>query len=114
MSPNLARLAIKLSLSSTLIYLPALLSGLQFHTAGQLVIQSTPHQGASIYINQKLTSQQTNATFVVSPGTYWVAVTGGPDNLNCGGDSGKASVTAGGTLTLTCAKGSSQFEVQRQ
>jgi len=69
---------------------------------GRLVIQSAPHAGANIFINQKPTSRQTNSTFVVSQGTYWVAVTGGPDHLNCSGDGGKAQITAGSTVTLTC------------
>jgi PEGA domain len=51
---------------------------------GKLVIRSEP-TGATIAINGKATGQQTDATFVVSPGTYKVSV-GGPDGKsNCVG-----------------------------
>jgi hypothetical protein len=104
MRKNLFRLVVKLSLGWTFIHSPALLLGLQLHTVGKLVIKSAPSGGASIFIDQKPTNQQTDFTFAVSPGTYWVAVTGGPDHLNCGGDSGKVVVTSGSVVTLTCTK----------
>jgi PEGA domain len=100
--PNRILLALELPLCSMLIRPPALLLQSPGFTTGKLVIQSSPHTGANIFIDQNATGRQTNATFVVSTGTHWVAVTGGQDNLNCGGDTGKVQITSGGVLTLTC------------
>ena len=102
MSPKLSRLAVRLSLCSAVILPPALIAQFKGFGTGKLVIQSAPHTGASIFINNNATNRQTNSTFVVSQGTYWVAVTGGPDHLNCGGESGKATITPGSVVTLTC------------
>jgi hypothetical protein len=104
MNPSLIRLAIKLALCSAFVPLPTLRLWFQIHSVGKLVVQSTPHQGAAIFVNNTATNQETNTTFVLSPGTYWVAVTGGPDNLKCGGDSGEAVITPGSVVTLTCTK----------
>lgn len=109
MARSLFRLAIKLTLCSAFVHLPALLLGLQLHTVGKLVINSAPSTGASIFINQNPSNQQTNFTFALTPGTYWVAVTGGPDDLKCGGPSGQAVITPGSVVTLTCNKGSNAF-----
>jgi len=104
MNPLLIRLAIKLSLSWALVPRPAPLLWFQLHSVGKLVVQSAPHTGANVFINRKPTNQKTNSTFVVSPGTYWVAVTGGPDELSCGGPGGKAEIAPGGVVTLICTK----------
>lgn len=103
MSASLIRRAIELSLCWTFISLAAVFAQAPGFNGGRLVIQSTPHTGATIFINQKPVNRQTNFTFVVSAGTYWVAVTGGPDNLNCGGDRGKAQITQGNVVVLTCS-----------
>jgi PEGA domain len=70
---------------------------------GRLVINSDP-QGAHILINDRQMQQTTDFTYVVGPGTYKVAVTGGSGNLNCAQKS--VQVTSGNTATVTCtAKG---------
>jgi len=103
MPTSLLRAAIRVALCLTSVHLPALLLGLQLHTVGKLVVKSAPDEGASNFISTKEpTNQLTDFTFAVSPGTYWVAVTGGPGHLNCGGDSGKVEVTSGGVVTITC------------
>jgi hypothetical protein len=102
MRARIIRRAIELFLCWTFISLSAVLSQAPGFNGGRLVIQSTPHTGANIFINKKATNRQTNSTFVVSPGTYWVAVTGGPDHLNCGGDGGEAQITSGSVISLTC------------
>jgi hypothetical protein len=102
MRKSLIHIAANFFVYSSFVHLPAVLFGFQLHTVGHLVVQSTPHQGANIYINQQATGQTTNATFGLSPGTYWVAVTGGPDGLNCSGAGGKAVIASNSTVTLTC------------
>jgi len=94
--------AIELFLCWTFTSLSAVLAQAPGFNGSRLAIQSAPHTGANIFINQKSTNRQTNSTFVVSPGTYWVAVTGGPDHLNCGGDGGEVQITSGSVVTLTC------------
>lgn len=103
MSASTRQRAIELFVCWTSISLSAVLAQAPGFNGGKLVIQSTPHTGANIFINQKSTNRQTNSTFVVSQGTYWVAVTGGPDHLNCGGDAGKVQISSGSVVTLTCA-----------
>jgi len=93
---------IELFLCWTFISLSAALSQAPGFNGGRLVIQSAPHTGANIFIGKKPTNRQTNSAFVVGQGTYWVAVTGGPDNLNCGGDDGKVQIASGSVVTLTC------------
>jgi len=102
MSVSLMQRAIELFLCLTFMSPSAALLQAPGFNGGRLVIQSAPHTGANIFINQKPTSRQTNSAFMVSPGTYWVAVTGGPDNLNCGGDAGKVEISSGSIVTLTC------------
>jgi len=102
MSTGILQRAIELFLCWTFIGSSAMLLQSPGFNGGKLVIQSTPHTGANIYINRKATNRQTDSSFVVSSGTYWVAVTGGPDNLNCGGDGGKAQIIAGSIVTLIC------------
>jgi len=104
MSASTKQRAIELFLCWTLVGLSAVLPQAPGFNGGRLAVQSTPHTGANIFINQKPTNRQTNSTFVVSPGTYYVAVTGGPDHLNCGGDAGKVQITSGSVVTLTCNK----------
>lgn len=102
MSASNMQRAIELFLCGTFIYLSAALSQAPGFNGGRLVIQSAPHTGANIFINKQSTNRQTNSTFVVSAGAYWVAVTGGPDHLNCGGDDGKAQIASGSVVTLIC------------
>jgi hypothetical protein len=65
--------------------------------SAKLVILSEPG-GASITINGKPMNSKTNATFVVSPGTYQVSVAAGA--LVCAET--KLTVVGGQTLTKTC------------
>ncbi len=67
---------------------------------GKLTIESAP-KGAAIYVNGSRMGQPTDATFVVSAGTYKVSVTGGAGNLNCAVKS--VSVTAGATTEVYCS-----------
>lgn len=62
------------------LLLPAGLPSQTPQKTGKLIVTSTP-QGATIMINGKKAGQPTDATFVVSAGTYRVSVTAG--NLNC-------------------------------
>jgi hypothetical protein len=102
MSVSNKQRSIELLLCCTFLSLSAARSQAPGFNGGRLVIQSAPHAGANIFINSKPTNRQTNSTFVVGLGVYWVAVTGGPDRLNCGGDDGKAQIAAGSVVTLTC------------
>lgn len=65
--------------------------------SGKLVILSEP-VGAIVTINQQAMRSKTNATFVVSPGTYAVSVAAGA--LVC--PEIKLTVVGGETLTRTC------------
>lgn len=67
---------------------------------GRLVISSNPG-GAIVTINGERMTQPTNATFVVSPGTYTVTVTSATSNLNCPGIS--LNVSGGQTVSRTCS-----------
>lgn len=66
---------------------------------GKLTVSSTP-KGAAIFVNGQQMGQTTDATFVISPGTYKVSVSGGAGNLNCPVKS--VQVTAGGSTALSC------------
>lgn len=66
---------------------------------GKLTISSTP-KGAAIFVNGQQMGQTTDATFVISPGTFKVSVSGGGGNLNCPVKS--VQVTAGGLTELSC------------
>ena len=66
---------------------------------GKLTVSSTP-KGAAIFVNGQRMGQTTDATFVISPGAYKVAVNGGTGNLNC--PVKQVQVTAGGSATLSC------------
>ena len=66
---------------------------------GYLVINSEP-TGATVTINGKITNQPTNATFVVSPGTYTVSVAGRGGKPNCPGIA--ITVSSGQTVTRVC------------
>lgn len=68
---------------------------------GKLVIKSTP-QGATITINGQTMNQQTDATFVVSPGNYKVSVTGGVGNLNCPVPEKDVQVPPSSQATVLC------------
>ena len=65
--------------------------------SGKLVILSEP-TGATVTINGKKMGSITNATFVVSPGTYTVSVAAGA--LVC--PSVSLTVSGGQTITRTC------------
>ena len=66
---------------------------------GKLTVSSTP-KGAAIFVNGQRMGQTTDATFVISPGTYKVSVSGGAGNLNCPVKS--VQVTVGGLEELSC------------
>ena len=66
---------------------------------GKLTVSSTP-KGAAIFVNGKQMAQSTDASFVISPGTYKVSVSGGAGNLNCPVKS--VQVIAGGSTALSC------------
>ena len=66
---------------------------------GKLTVTSTP-KGAAIFVNGKQMGQSTDASFVISPGTYKVSVSGGAGNLNCAVKS--VQVTAGGSIEVNC------------
>jgi len=66
------------------LLLPAGLPSQTPQKTGKLIVTSTP-QGATIVVNGKKVPQPTDATFVVSAGTYRVSVTDADGNLkNCG------------------------------
>ena len=65
---------------------------------GKLAISSEP-PGATVSINGKVMSQHTNATFLVSPGTYAIVVTSQDGRLKC---TGSLSVTSGQTASADC------------
>jgi hypothetical protein len=65
----------------------------------KLVIYSAP-SGALITINNREMQQRTNATFIVSPGTYSVAVQDTDAHLSCANPS--VQLSSGQTLVLTC------------
>ncbi|MGB8771262.1 MAG: PEGA domain-containing protein, partial [Candidatus Korobacteraceae bacterium] len=64
-----------------------------------LHITSKP-PGANIVIDGKPRQELTDTTLVVSPGTYKVAVTGGPGNLNC--PEKEYTVSPGQIVEVTC------------
>jgi hypothetical protein len=66
---------------------------------GKLVINSEP-PGAAITINDKRTNQATNATFVVSPGSYTVSAQGGGGKVNC--PTITLRVVSGQTVVRSC------------
>jgi hypothetical protein len=68
--------------------------------SAKLVISSEP-AGAEVTINNDKMKQTTNATFVVSPGTYIVTVTSSDRALVC---TLKVIVSSGDTHKGTCAK----------
>jgi hypothetical protein len=72
--------------------------------SAKLVISSEP-AGAEVTINNDKMKQATNATFVVSPGTYTVTVTGSDRALAC---TFKFTVASGDTRKGTCTKTGSQ------
>ena len=65
----------------------------------KLSIFSQP-AGAVVTINGRQMQQRTNATFVVSPGTYQVAVENSNPPLHC--PARAVTLTAGETLAVTC------------
>jgi len=99
MSPTLLWLAIELSLAWTFMRPAALFLQAPGFNGGKLEIKSIP-EGANISINGRSIQQLTDVTFVVSPATYKVAVTGGPGHLNC--PATPVTVTTGGVAAVTC------------
>lgn len=68
---------------------------------GKLTITSTP-KGAAIVIDGKKMPQPTDATFVVSPGTYRVSVADATGNLkNC--PTRNVAVSSGSQTVLDCS-----------
>src|ERR1700751_4228433 len=92
-------LAIEIPLCWALLFPPAFAAQMP-PQPGKLVINSEP-TGATITINGKITNQPTNATFVVSPGTYTVSVASEAGKLNCPGI--PITVTAGQTQVRVCS-----------
>jgi hypothetical protein len=70
------------------------------HQPARLVIRSDP-PNATITINKAKTSQRTNATFTVSPGTYTVTV-GDPGGATHCAES-TATVASGQTAVWSCS-----------
>jgi len=68
--------------------------------SAKLVISSEP-AGAEVTINNDKMKQTTNATFVVSPGTYKVTVTSSDRALDC---TLTVTVSSGDTRKGTCTK----------
>jgi hypothetical protein len=66
---------------------------------GRLVILSEP-AGAIVTINGKQVDQHTNATFLVSPGNYKVAVASSDGKLSC--PEITLSISSGQTVTSEC------------
>ena len=97
MFARLTWLAVKVSLCWGLFGPSAML--LQSPVFGRLIVASEP-TGAKIIIDGNMQQQVTNFTYVVGPGTYTVAVTGGPGNLNCSGRN--VTVSANAAVTVTC------------
>lgn len=71
----------------------------QMPSLGRLVISSEP-TGAMVTINGKQQDQPTNATFVVSAGTYKVSVASLDGKLKCGTIS--LTVSVGQAVTRDC------------
>jgi hypothetical protein len=105
-TPKIVLLVFELSLCRMLPHPSVLLLQSPGFATGNLVVQSSPDQGASISIDGRSFQQLTNATFVVSPGNHKVEVAGGPDSLqNCNGAKTKTVwVPQGGTATVTCVR----------
>jgi hypothetical protein len=89
-------LAAKIALGCALLC-PAAFSWQSPGQPAKLVIQSVP-TGANITVNGKGVGQ-TDATFVVSPGTYEVSVASTDGKLRC---EKKVTPAFGQTFTLTC------------
>jgi hypothetical protein len=83
----------------TLLY-PVALQPQMPPVPGKLLISSEP-DGATITINGNKMSQLTNATFVVSPGDYTVAVSSPDRNLSCPGK--VFHVASGGVVSHKCS-----------
>lgn len=66
----------------------------------KLVIRSDP-ANATITINKAKTSQRTNATFTVSPGTYTVTVGDAGSSTACAAST--ATVASGETAVWSCS-----------
>ena len=81
MSANRMFLAIDLLVCCLLLF-PSAFSFQTPSKPGKLLVRSSP-AGADITIDRKHMNQPTDATFVASPGTHKVSVTGGPGKLNC-------------------------------
>jgi hypothetical protein len=98
MKANKTLRVIKLMLCWIILCPPVL--PFQAPSLGRLVIASDP-PNATITINGKVMTQQTEATFVVGPGTYSVVVRGGPGNLSCAKD---VLISAGQSVKVICTR----------
>jgi PEGA domain len=81
MNTHLIPRALETALSCVVLSQPVLLPQAPSPPA-RLVVMSNP-TGARIAVNGRNMDQLTDTTFVVPPGTYRIAVTGGSGNLNC-------------------------------
>ena len=99
MSAHKASIAIEIPLCWVLLFPPASTPQMP-PQPGKLVIRSEP-AGATVTVNGKITNQPTNATFVVSPGTYTVSVAGETGKPNCPEITVK--VSSGQTVERVCS-----------
>jgi hypothetical protein len=84
-------------LSLAIFLRPAALSPQMPPQPGKLAISSSP-TGAAVSINGSVMQQQTNATFLVSPGTYAIVVNY-QNQFKC---TGSLTVASGQTASATC------------
>ena len=85
-------------LSLAILLCPAALSTQMPPQPGKLVISSEP-PGATVSIKGSVVAQHTNATFLVSPGTYPIVVTSQDGKFKC---TGSLTVVSGQTASATC------------
>ncbi len=98
---------IRRMLSALMLVFPVGLQSQMPPQPDKLVINSDPTTGAVVTINGQQQPQRTNATFIVSPGTYQIKVVqGSQPAFTCIKD-GKNSVpiSPGQTVVLTCTPG---------
>ena len=94
------RISLGIIMGLIFLYPPALLAQMPSQP-GTLVINSEPTTGAMVTINGKATGKPTNATFIVSPGTYTVSVGSKGGNPYCAAKS--IPVGPGQTAVWLCS-----------
>jgi len=94
------RICLGIIMGLVFLYPPALLAQMPSQP-GTLVINSEPTTGATVTINGKTTGKQTNATFIVSPGSYTVSVGSEGGNPYCAAKS--IPVGPGQTAVWLCS-----------